>query len=97
MGTGERTGLTENPAPTGFSWVAGIANGAVLLDKLPFFDKIDSEIGLAAVVYKFPLPDKAQRRSLGDLVADYYGDKVLVEFRKLDAGKVVVEEKKLKK
>ena len=58
--------LTENPAPPGFSRIAGVVDGAVLLDKLPFFDKIDSEIGLAAVFHKPPLP--AIFRSAGGFV-----------------------------
>jgi hypothetical protein len=38
----------------------------------------------------FYAPLERNVEALGDLVADYYGDKVLVEFRKLDVGKGVV-------
>ena len=38
----------------------------------------------------FHNPLERNVEDLSDLVADYYGDKVLVEFRKLDVGKGVM-------
>ena len=58
--------LTENPSPSGSVWIAGVENGTVLLDKLPFFDKIDREIGLGAVLHKPPFPTIF--RSVGSFV-----------------------------